>query len=369
MTGERLPVSVVIPAFNRAELLGEAITSVAAQTPHRPAEVIVVDDCSTDGTGAVAEALGARVIRHPHNRGAAAARNTGFDAATQPWVAPLDSDDVWLPHHLATLWRARQGHVLVAGAALACAQNGTPGADRYHGVPGRSARRLDSPRAIVWPENFLAASGVLVSTDAVRAVGGYDTSLRYAEDFDLWIRLLERGPGLALPTVVYRWRTHPGQKSKGSTRPRRVQRQIVRRAAGRPWWSAGLERRRLAVADWDDLRLALAQGRRLRALRGAARLLSRPGGAVVGLAGLFAWRLRLRRKSSAVTRTGSRSVALLPGSRSQAGAEVDLRRRSTPGALLRLARRPTGAAALSSGVVASRLQRLGVRALGIEARD
>ena len=323
MRTKPLPVTVVIPAFNRETLIRDALASVAAQTPSLPAEVIVVDDCSTDDTAAVAERLGARVLRHRENTGAAAARNTGIAAANQEWVALLDSDDEWLPHHLDTLWRHRHGHALVAGAALADADDGSR--PRYHGTPSRGPHGLDSPATILYPENFIAASGALVRTDAVRDAGGYDTSLRYAEDFDLWIRLLERWPGIALPVVVYRWRTHPGQKSKGSTTPREIQRQIVRSYAGRPWWSAGLAQRRLAVAEWDDLRLAITERRGRDAAHSAVWLLARPG-RLAGVIGLLGWRFRLRRRSASLAR---RSQALLLGTtRSGRKASADMPRAS-----------------------------------------
>jgi len=313
---ERLPVSVVIPAFNRGHLLSAALASVERQRPSRPAEVIVIDDGSTDDTAAVAALHSARVIRHRRQRGAAAARNTGFAAATQPWVALLDSDDEWLPDHLATVWRHRSGHVLVSGAALACGDDGE--AARYHGVPGRLPRPLRTPASIVWPENAIATSGTLVRTDAVRAVGGFDVSLDHAEDFDLWIRLLERRPGVALPTVVYRWRTHPGQTSKASGAPREAQRGIVRRYAGRPWWSERLEQRRLAAAEWDDLRLALSEGRRVDAARSAAWLLARPV-RVGGVLGLVAWRWRLRRHTASALASVA-AVSARPGADGGAAA-------------------------------------------------
>ena len=99
----RLPVAVVIPAHNRANMVARAVRSALTQRPNPPTEVIVVDDCSNDETGEAARLAGARVIRHHVNRGEAEARNTAIRAATQPWVALLDSDDEWLPHHLAEL--------------------------------------------------------------------------------------------------------------------------------------------------------------------------------------------------------------------------------------------------------------------------
>src|SRR5438552_16330121 len=93
-----LPVSVVVPAHDRAHVIERALRSVAEQRDCAPAELIVVDDGSTDRTAEVAQAHGARVLRHDRNRGVSAARNTGARSASQPWVALLDRDDEWLPH-------------------------------------------------------------------------------------------------------------------------------------------------------------------------------------------------------------------------------------------------------------------------------
>src|SRR5258706_14692588 len=97
------PVSVVVPCYRCADTIERAVRSVAAQTL-RPAEVILVDDGSPDGTGAALERLrerfGAdwiRIVRLPRNLGSASARNAGWELATQRYVAFLDSDDAWHP--------------------------------------------------------------------------------------------------------------------------------------------------------------------------------------------------------------------------------------------------------------------------------
>ena len=95
-------VSVVIPAYNRADSLADAITSVTAQT-FRDLEIIVVDDGSTDGTRTVVERLTddrIRYVRHDVNKGANAARNTGTGEARGRYVAFQDSDDYWHPEKL-----------------------------------------------------------------------------------------------------------------------------------------------------------------------------------------------------------------------------------------------------------------------------
>jgi len=95
-------VSVVVPAYNRERLILHALNSVLAQT-FADFEILAVDDGSTDGTiQAIQSCTDPRIrcLRHEKNRGAAAARNTGIQAARGEYVAFLDSDDEWLPHKL-----------------------------------------------------------------------------------------------------------------------------------------------------------------------------------------------------------------------------------------------------------------------------
>ena len=93
-------VSVVIPAYNQAKYLGDAIQSVLSQT-YRDFEIIVVDDGSTDDTPLVVSQLGGNLhyIRQT-NQGLAGARNTGIRNAKGSYIALLDSDDIWLPEFL-----------------------------------------------------------------------------------------------------------------------------------------------------------------------------------------------------------------------------------------------------------------------------
>jgi succinoglycan biosynthesis protein ExoO len=107
-----IAVSVVVPAFNAAGFLIEAIKSLQAQTLENW-EAIIVDDASTDETLAVAEALARsdpriRVIPLPHNCGPGVARNAGLAAATGEWIGVLDADDVYLPERLEKLLSAAQ---------------------------------------------------------------------------------------------------------------------------------------------------------------------------------------------------------------------------------------------------------------------
>jgi glycosyltransferase involved in cell wall biosynthesis len=100
---ELLPVSVIMPVFNDARFVEAALRSVADDA-HRPAEIIVVDNGSTDGSAAIVEALafpGLRLVRHPTNIGATAARKLARSMASQPFICHLDSDDRLGPDALA----------------------------------------------------------------------------------------------------------------------------------------------------------------------------------------------------------------------------------------------------------------------------
>ena len=111
---DRPRVSVVIPAHNAAATVARAIISTQAQTP-APDEFLLVDDASSDDTAAIAESLGATVIRLPVRAGAGAARNAGIAAATGKIIAFQDADDEWLPGKLA-----RQLPLLADASFVAC---------------------------------------------------------------------------------------------------------------------------------------------------------------------------------------------------------------------------------------------------------
>ncbi len=243
--GEPHDVTVVIPAYQRADLVGRAVLSALAQRPRPAADVVVVDDGSTDGTGEVAGALGATVLRQP-NAGEGAARNAGLRAARTRWVALLDSDDEWLPGHLAALMPHTPGAVLVAGIA-----RGVP-SGRLAGSPARAVQRI-GPREVVWPQSPFAPSAVVLDRDRTLAVGGFP-ELRLGADLDLWLRLLETGPGVVVPEVTCVYAEHAGQVSGDPAQMRRARHQVVARHAAAAWFDPALPARMDAVDRWDEFR-------------------------------------------------------------------------------------------------------------------
>jgi glycosyltransferase involved in cell wall biosynthesis len=371
-----VPVTVVIPAYDRARLVGRALSSIARQRPALAAEVIVVDDGSTDDTAQTAERAGARVVRHERNRGLAAARNTGLAEATHPWVAFLDSDDEWLPHHLATLWGMRRGHVLVAASALRCGPEQS--SDRLHGCVSRRPTVLRSPAQLVFPDNFVPVSAAMVRRDPALAAGGFEPRFAGVEDFDLWMRLLDGGAGVVSPVVTLIYHVHTEQMSGDHHAMHAAHIAAAGIHRGRSWWSPGLVERWRGRSEWDKLLLALRARDRRRAIDHAATIASHPQ-RVLGLLRTWARRLMVRRRSSTVARDGGPSVALLPGTpRAELRALerfgnrplVDLRALASFGrAWVHLLRRPTGLAVTYSPLQACLVRLIGVRALKAREKD
>lgn len=228
-TNDDLPlVSVVIPTYNRADLLPESVESVLSQD-YPNFEVIIVDDCSTDSTPEVIESLVERdpdrveSMRLPENRGPAAARNAGIRAARGSLIAFQDSDDLWLPGKLTAQVEALRRHPecgLCYGKALVATAEGVPTSEVYGGS-GRG-RTGDSFEAML---RYHAIYGptLMVRSSAFRNVGLFDEVLRTAEDTDLFLRLALRHRAVYLSRPLALVRQHAGRK----TRPERVDGRIA----------------------------------------------------------------------------------------------------------------------------------------------
>jgi GT2 family glycosyltransferase len=359
--GRELPVTVVIPAYRRPDMVERALLSVLAQHP-RPAEIIVVDDASGDETGSRAASLGAHVITHEQNQGEGASRNTGIRAAHHEWVALLDCDDEWLPGHLEVVWGARGSHVIVATAALTRAEDLTE--HRVYGWAGRRPRLLGEPIDAILPENMLVPSAVLLRRSAALAVGGFPVGMRRAGDLDTWVRVLERGSGLAVPRATVIYHLHAGQVSGSRPLMWEAHRNVLDAYSDRAWCTPAVRRRLEGIHAWDGTRAALSEG--APAVPTVLRLgwgLASPQRAV-GVLQLLGYRLRGRRLASRLAPDGTPSVALLRGDSllpRTVSPTVDLRDRSLPAALLYLVRRPA-----SRATVRGRVDALLARALGIE---
>lgn len=208
-------MSVVIPCYNAAAFLADAVESVRAQTSP-VAEVLVVDDASTDDTVAVAERLGVTVIRQPENRGPSGARNAGIARAAGDVVAFLDADDAWLPWHveLAVDVLARHPEVAVVGTGHMPYDEPLPSRPASPAV----VEIPPDPVVTLLERTLIPQTGAVARRSALLEVGGYEDGRRYAEDYDVWLRIAARHPLARLDAVSVRYRQHPGQASWASRR-------------------------------------------------------------------------------------------------------------------------------------------------------
>lgn len=208
MTRPRADVAVIIPAYRSASVLDTTLASVAGQTLP-PAEVVVADDCSGDGTAEVArrwaDRLPLRVVELEENLGPAGARRVAIGHSRAPRLALLDADDVWLPDHLQTLVAA---HDRLGGLVTADPIRWIPGtAVAAGGVQG--ALPVPPPaeqRTAILRHNFVFV-GSLFSRADHDAAGGFRDRFRGPEDWDLWIRMIRGGVVVHRadhPTVLYR---------------------------------------------------------------------------------------------------------------------------------------------------------------------
>ncbi|MBJ7281659.1 MAG: glycosyltransferase [Acidimicrobiia bacterium] len=206
-------VSIIIPAFNAQEYLGETIDSVLAQT-YRPIEIIVIDDGSTDETVEIARAYGDPVVViEQENRGPAGARNTGFDAARGAIIALLDADDQWMPSRLERCVDVLQSDPQIGFVTTDAflIEEGQRTGKRYYGgyqrypFPDRASQLEEIAK-----RNFVFVSAVF-DRRLLDLVGGrLDERLWGTEDYDLWTRFVLAGAAAELipePLAWYRIRS------------------------------------------------------------------------------------------------------------------------------------------------------------------
>jgi len=202
-------VSAVLPVHNRASTLARAVESVLAQS-FRDFELIVVDDGSTDGSRAVVESFGSRVrlFAGSRRRGPYAARNTALRHARGELIAFIDSDDAWLPHHLATLvpLLTRRPEV---GLAFGDARVVTPAGPRPLTMFRVSPPARGSVAAELTRWNFVPTLTALVRRRCLEEIGGF-VEAPLAADYLAWFRIALRHQLDFVADVVADYTMHPG---------------------------------------------------------------------------------------------------------------------------------------------------------------
>jgi glycosyltransferase involved in cell wall biosynthesis len=281
-------VSVVLPTYNRAHLLGASVQSLLAQEGV-DLEVIVVDDGSTDDTAAALAALGdarVRVLALAH-AGIAAARNAGIAAARAPYIAFHDSDDLALPGRLATpvaYLRAHPDIDLVMQNGRLLPPEDDPGAPEEAWIRPSVAQALAGREvtvAEVFRWNLGQLQGMCFTRRCLEATGPLDPTFTILDDLDLVLRVTLHFRAVFLDSAAFAYRRHPAGVSRDRARLREEairladklahehpealavlgQAAFARRQARR--WSR-LARERARTGDAGGARQALARARALR---------------------------------------------------------------------------------------------------------
>ncbi len=217
-------VSIVIPVYNGAPFLADAIQSVLTQK-HRPLEVIVVDDGSEDSSATIADQFGppVRCIRKP-NGGVSSARNVGIEMAQGEILGFLDADDLFTPDKLT-----QQLPRLLADSAREI----VIGRSQYHHLsshPGQEARFEERGE----DQLMLSLVAGLFRRSVFDRVGKFDESLRFAEDWDWFLRARELGVGFLLHReIVFHQRLHTANATRQQDLNQQGMLQVFRRSIER----------------------------------------------------------------------------------------------------------------------------------------
>ena len=183
-------VSVILPTYNRKDLVAKSIQSVLDQT-YRDFELIIIDDASTDGTEEVIKEFSdPRILfrKHTENKGGAVARNTGINAAKGAFIAFQDSDDVWLPDKLEKQMAVFDNSPASIGVVYSqCARwEG----DKEREIPGEFPKiKNGNIFPVLLLENFITLPTVVMKKACLAKVGQFDETLPRLQDWELFLRI------------------------------------------------------------------------------------------------------------------------------------------------------------------------------------
>lgn len=189
-------VSVIVPVYNGAATLGDALDSIRAQDVQ--VEIIVVDDGSTDDTPQFIETLTDIVAIRQDNLGPAAARNSGLVFARAPLIAFLDDDDLWMPHKLRRHLQLLEEH---PDAAIILGHTAFQGLDLETGTWSSAAA----------PHLLYHLGAALCRREAFDRAGTFDPALRNSEDVDWFLRVRDAGLGIVVTPEIAQIHRRNGQ--------------------------------------------------------------------------------------------------------------------------------------------------------------
>ena len=207
-TTDKLDISVIIPTYNRYELLKRAIRSVYNQS-YTPKEIIVVDDGSCDNTSEIQKDFENIIYIYQQNRGVSSARNTGIRHSGCSWIAFLDSDDEWDEDKLKKQYEfhTKNQDILISYTDELWVRDGkvVKVAKKYRKYSGDIFKECLS-------HCIIAPSSVLIQKKLLEKVGLFDEGLEVCEDYDLWLRIASVCKiGLVDEKLTIKYAGHGGQ--------------------------------------------------------------------------------------------------------------------------------------------------------------
>lgn len=220
-------ISAIIPAFNSAEFIAEAIHSILEQT--RPVtEIIIVDDGSTDNTQHVVENIAGPIIYiKQQNQGPSLARNKGVRAANSDWIAFLDADDQWTPDKIEkqlSLLQSIPNLALIAGDMSEINKSNRLITEsvlakhnlltKFQAIQGQA---IPNALAELVSINFIPTGTVLAKKSALLEAGLFNPTIRFGEDLELWAKIAAKHSIACIPEVLMLRRQHGNNATQLTT--------------------------------------------------------------------------------------------------------------------------------------------------------
>jgi glycosyltransferase involved in cell wall biosynthesis len=241
-------VSVLMPVYNNAAYLKEAIASILNQT-FQDFELLIIDDGSTDNSLTILQEFAEQdpriSVRSQANQGVSPTRNELLRQAKGDYIAVMDGDDIALPERLAQQVAFLDSHpeILCVGGAYAMID--PEGQVLTHIYP--PLQDADIQTQMLSGSTAIQHPCAMARRQAVLQAGGYDEALKASIDLDLWLRLGELGSLANLPDVVLHYRLHPNSISERSTAR---QSQYAKEACERAWQRRGIQGTYQAPNSW-----------------------------------------------------------------------------------------------------------------------
>lgn len=247
-------VSVVVPTYNSAQYIGEAVDSILAQG-FKDCEVLVIDDGSTDETRAIMRGYGPLVrYVYKENGGVSTARNRGIAESRGRYVAFLDADDTWLPDKLERQLRAlseNPGCRASYSAFTVCDRDLSP-------IQVRPSKRQGSvlEDLLCYGNVVGTPSTVLLERSLFEAVGGFDAEMSQCADWDMWVRLASHTDFLYLDEPLAAYRQHDANMSLNASLLERDSVRVLEKGFELPAITPSLRARRRAAFAHNYMVLA-----------------------------------------------------------------------------------------------------------------